>query len=144
MYEDKKGDLHMNLKVNKKAPLLSQGEYQARVISFNEMQDKSKAVIVLGINGQHYNVWLDESREITYKDLQGQIITTTQAQMVFDSIVAQLANNPLLANAQTMDEIIGILLMDTTVLTVYVTVFENRLNNFHFYKPKNFDAKNII
>lgn len=133
----------MNLKVNKKAPLLQQGSYKARVTNYREI-DSAKAVITVAINGNLYPIWLDESKEISYKDLTGQTVTTNQAQLTFDAIVTQLSSNPLLEQAENMDEIIAILLMETTVLDVWVTVFEERLNNFHFYKPKNFDATSVM
>ena len=128
----------MNLTINRKSPLLQKGEYACKVVRYREIEG-NKGILTIEINEKPYQVWLDASRQITLND--GTV--TTPAQLVLDAIVAQCSDEvlDLVANEK---ELFTLLIQESATLTAWVTVYEDRLNNFSFFKPKTWDEEETL
>jgi hypothetical protein len=130
----------MNLTINRKSPLLQKGEYTCKVVRYHELEnDTHKSVLTIEINDRPYQVWLDETRQITLND--GTV--TTPAQLVFDAIVSQCSDE-VLDTVSNDKELFTVLVQEQATLKTWVTVFEDRLNNFSFFKPKTWDAEQTL
>jgi hypothetical protein len=126
----------MNLKLNKVSPILPKGEYTAIFRRYQELEDK--AIITLSINDKPYKVWLNNNEVI----INGEV--TSGAQMTIDAIAQQVATAypNIMDNAETVQELFTMLKEQS--LNTWVTVYEDRLNNFQFYKPKNWDEAEAL
>lgn len=128
----------MNLTINRKSPLLQKGEYACKVVRYREL-DGNKGVLTIAINEKPYQVWLDASRQITLND--GTV--TTPAQLVFDAIVAQCSDE-VLDMCENEKDLFTAMVQESATLTAWVTVYEDRLNNFSFFKPKTWDEEETL
>lgn len=134
----------MNLKIKKVGPLLERGKYKAVIKSFKELsgEHKDKGIIDISINGNLYQIWLDNAKQLTLATGE----TTSLAQLILDSITNQQAVQKLIeeTGVETIQELMITMIDRGTVLDTWCTVFEERLNNFTFYKTKNFDTMNAL
>lgn len=128
----------LNLKINKPSPLLPKGEYQATIARYTESDEFG--IITLRINDKPYKVWLKDN----LISINGE--TTTGAQLIMDALCQQIANTHanILDMVETTEELFTVLVQTQTPLTVWATVYEDRLNNFNFFKPKNWDAEQAL
>ena len=128
----------MNLKINKPSPLLQKGEYQATIARYTESDEYG--IITLKINDKSYKVWMKDN----LISINGE--TTTGAQLIMDAMCQQIANtnSNILDMVETTEELFTVLVQTQTPLTVWATVYEDRLNNFNFYKPKDWDAEQAL
>lgn len=128
----------MNLTINRKSPLLQKGEYTCKVVRYREIES-NKGILTIEINEKPYQVWLDASRQITLND--GTV--TTPAQLIFDAIVTQCSDE-VLDLVTNEKELFVLLVQESATLTAWVTVYEDRLNNFSFFKPKTWDEEKTL
>lgn len=128
----------MNLTINRKSPLLQKGEYTCTVTRYREV-DNSKGILTIEVNEKPYPVWLDDSRKVTLAD--GDV--KSPAQLVFDAIVSQCSDD-VLDLVTNEKELFTLLVQEEVTLKVWVTVYEDRLNNFSFFKPKTWDEEETL
>ena len=128
----------LNVSINRKSPLLKKGEYTCTVTRNREVEG-NKAILTITVDEKPYQVWLDASRQITLND--GTI--TTPAQLVVDAIVAQCSDD-VLDVITSVEELMSVLVQESATLTAWVTVYEERLNNFSFFKPKTWDEEDAL
>lgn len=128
----------LNVSITKKSPLLKKGEYACTVTRYREIEG-NKGIITVTVNDRPYQIWLDASRQITLND--GTI--TTPAQLVIDAICAQCTDE-VLDMVTSVDELMLLLVQSQATLNAWVTVYEDRLNNFSFFKPKTWDEEETL